>query len=148
MKKLAMVLVVIVGLSSYAQHNPQNNNFGIENQFTAEQQATLKSKKMALHLDLNSDQQNKVYNLILRQEQDFAKFKSKMKKDREDGKQPTSEEHFNRMNKNLDAKLAFQNELKSILTPSQFQVWKESAKKMAQSQFKNQRMNHQKGKFN
>lgn len=145
MKKLVMVLVVLVGFSAYAQQIPKINAKGIENQFTAEQNASLKSKRMALHLDLNSNQQTQVYNLILRQEQDLVKFKSEMKKDLEYGKQPTS---FNRMNKVLDTKLVFQNELKIILTPAQFQVWKESAKKMAQSRFKNQKMNHQKGRFN
>lgn len=140
MKKLVIVLVVFVGISSYAQHGFDNNR-AIGNQFTAEQHATLKSKKMALFLDLNSDQQKKVYNLILKQEQEFATNKAKREKDFSAGKIPTSEEHFAMMDKRLDSKLTFQNDLKSLLTPSQFKIWKKTAEKREASQLKKPKMN-------
>lgn len=147
MKKLAIVLVVLLGLSAYSQNEPFGNDRGIKNQFTAEQNADLRSKRMTLHLDLNSDQQKKVYKLILKQEQDLSVLKTQMLKDRVAGKQATSDELFNKMTKGLDAKLAFQNELKSILTPAQFENWKKNNETMAKSHFNKPKMNHQRKQF-
>ena len=147
MKKLAIVLVVLLGFGAYSQNQSQCNDRGIKNQFTAEQNADLRSKRMAMHLDLNSDQQKKVYKLILKQEQDLSVLKTQMLKDRVAGKQATSDDHFNLMSKGLDAKLAFQNELKSILTPAQFENWKKNNETMAKSHFNKSKMNHQRTPF-
>jgi len=147
MKKLAIVLVVLLGFGAYSQNQSLCNDRGIKNQFTVEQNADLRSKRIALHLDLNSDQQKKVYKLVLKQAQDLAPLKTQMLKDRVAGKQPTSDEHFSLMTKGLDAKLVFQNELKSILTPTQFENWKKNNETTVKSHFNKSKKNHQRGTF-
>ncbi|NQW36422.1 MAG: hypothetical protein HQ471_05385 [Flavobacteriales bacterium] len=146
MKKIIILLVVLVSMSTYAQHRPekQNNQKRFAQNFTSEQNATLKSKKMALHLDLNTAQQNKIYALILKQEQKRDQFRIKRQSLKDDEMKITPEKRFEMMDKGLDAKLAFQSEMKTILSPKQYEIWKKHAKKNDDSRFRKPEIHQQK----
>ena len=65
MKKLIgfSLMIMLLSFSINAQQNQRN--FNKVNDFTPEQQAVLKAKKMALNFDLNTSQQKEVYNFML-----------------------------------------------------------------------------------
>lgn len=133
MKKIITLLTIVLSLTIFAQDDapdtPQRERI---QKFTPEQQATLKSKEMALHLDLNKQQQIQVYKLILNQEQQINKFKNRRRSEAQKGVKPTKRQHFIMINKGLDARLVFQNNLKNILNNKQYAQWKKEAGKRAQ----------------
>jgi len=137
MKKTIILLVVLISMSTYAQHEFQNNQRHFKNSFTSEQNATLKSKKMALHLDLNSQQQKEIYGLILKQEKKRDKLRKERQSLKEGKMKITPEKRFKMINKGLDAKLAFQSELRDILSPKQYDIWKINKKEHKQHGGKN-----------
>ncbi len=118
MKKLITILVLSIGLTAMAQSKKGHD-------YTPEQMATLSSKKMTLALDLNKDQETKIYKMNL---ESFKERKAKMeerKKNKEDGerKELTSDERFERESKMLDKKIDKMRKLKSILSKEQYEKW-------------------------
>ena len=134
MKNFIAILVFAISFSAVAQQN-QNNRKGrqFNQKFDVEQRATIKSKKMALHLDLSQQQQQKIYALILKQEQKIVKFRKNRKANMGNYKPLSQSQKFNRINKGLDAKLAFQSELKNILNNDQYATWKKINAKKSQN---------------
>jgi len=145
MKKIIIFLVAFMSIGVFAQHGPQFNHNPFKNRFTSQQNAILKTKRMALHLDLNTVQQKKVYNLILNQEIRFNKLRFKRQLAFKNGIKPTKKQRFNILNKSLDAKLNFQNHLKNILNTKQYTLFKRGTlKRMA---FNRQKTNRNKRRF-
>ena len=129
MKNLILATALLLSLTAIAQkgNRERGHNKQFEN-MTAEQVATLQTKKMVLALDLNSKQQDEVLKLNLEQAQ-FRKAKMeerKAKKESEDAKKPTSEERYALQNDRLDRRLAQQEKFKEILTDEQFDLWKKT----------------------
>lgn len=149
MKKLFVLALLIVSGSMLAQkpmhHETKKQHHKKEfiKDLSAEQLATLKTKKMTLALDLNKDQQNKMYTLNLDQAKNRKQKIEARKKamEKADGQKPelSSEEKFNRMNSQLDKKIALKNKAKSILTEEQFQKW-ERLQKHTKKKKRNHRM--------
>jgi len=133
MKKLLVVALLVLSGSVFAQRSmhheakKQHHKQEFMKDLSAEQLATLKTKKMTLALDLDKGQQDKMYALSLTGVKDHKKQMEARKKAMKKGehKKPklTSEEKFQRMNTKLDKKIALKNKVKSILTKEQFQKW-------------------------
>jgi len=133
MKKLFVVALLILSASVLAQRpahhqaKKQQHKKEFLKDMSAKQLATLKTKKLTLSLDLNKEQQDKIYAINLEEAKDkkqkMAARKKVMKK--AEGKIPdlSSEEKFQRMNTHLDKKIALKSKAKSILTEEQFQKW-------------------------
>jgi len=132
MKNTLTLLALILSLNMFAQKTPYNPQRNGMSQFTPEQHAVLKSKQMALHLDLNKQQQKQVYGLVLKQEESKEKFRKKQRAAFINGERPTEAQQFDRMNKGLDSKITFQKNLKNILSNKQYTQWKKEAGKRAQ----------------
>jgi Spy/CpxP family protein refolding chaperone len=94
------------------------------NKLTAEQQATLWSKKMTLELDLNDTQEQQVYALVLSKANTHKKRRANRPKER-----PNSEEMYQMQVDLLEEKIAMKKAMKSILTPEQYGLWEKSQKK-------------------
>lgn len=90
--------------------------------FTAAERASLHTKKMTLALALDNAQSKKVYAVILPKVEQRMATKA-AKKEQQERQKPSKEERFKRINMRLDTKIAFQNEMKSILTEPQFEQW-------------------------
>jgi hypothetical protein len=127
MKRAVTLCLLFVTLGAFAQH-PQHHKRDRQNrdqQLSAEQQAVLQSKKMTLALDLTDRQQSELASLLGRQ----ISQRREMRKTREN--QPDSlrthnpEERFKRMDQHMDRQIAFQRDLREILTDTQFEAWKE-----------------------
>lgn len=125
MKKLLVLsLLFIVSFNSFSQNRKQLGNK--LKSFSAEQIATLQTKKMTLSLDLNLKQQNEIFNVFL-EEVKFKKIKRGEINERKNNSKEglSSEEIFDMMNEKLDHQIALNNKMKTILNKDQFLVWQE-----------------------
>lgn len=123
MKKLILIMAFCTTVFSYAQ-GPREE----AQNFTAAERASLQTKKMTLALALDNAQSKKVYAVILPKVEERMAAKA-AKKEKQERQKPTKEERFKRLNMRLDSQIAYQNEMKSILTGPQFEQWKTIAKK-------------------
>ena len=128
MKKAATFCLLMLTLGAFAQHHPHHrrDRQNSDPRISAEQQAVLQSKKMTLALNLTDQQQSQVEALLGRQ----ISQRQQMRKDRENQSQGSPgtrnpEERFKRMDAQMDLRIAFQRDLREILTDDQFDTWKE-----------------------
>ena len=130
MKPYILLAFILIGTLSFAQPSKRDREtpppppMSKMKEMSAENSATLMSKKMTLQLDLSETQQAKVYDLIL--ESTIAKKAQRV--NRPDGK-PSKEMRFEKQNKMLDDKIAFSKSMKSILSETQYSLWKEQSYK-------------------
>ena len=124
MKKILMILLLAFSVSIYAQNEKKYKSLAKD--FTPEQQAILKTKKMALELDLNETQQGQILDLnkkwAIERNKNQKEFKG------QNTEEMTSTERFNRMDKMLDMKIATQKQVKKILNDDQYETWKKIGK--------------------
>jgi hypothetical protein len=132
MKKMFMIAVMMIGLSSFAQekmigeNKPQRPERGDVPQmpkFTAEQKKQLEVKKLTLALDLNSTQQKEMEKIISEQS---AKREAKMaerKALKASKKEMTADELFALENNRLDEQIAVKAKVKKVLSAEQFDKW-------------------------
>lgn len=122
MKKVLLIAFILVGFVGQAQERgdgPRKEKNEMREKmrdFTPQQRAELKSKKMALHLDLNESQQKQVETLLVKQEEK----KDAMRAQREEKKELSKDEAFALKSKMLDEQMEFKKQIKSILTEEQF----------------------------
>lgn len=129
MKNLILTMALLLSLTAIAQPGKRDHNRQrAAHDMTAEQLATLKTKRMVLALELTSKQQDEVLKINL-EEAEFRKAKMierKARKENGETKRLTSDERFKMQNELLDRKLAQQEKLKEILTDEQFELWKKA----------------------
>jgi protein CpxP len=130
MKPYILLAFILIGTLSFAQpskrgrETPPPPPMSKMKEMSAENSATLMSKKMTLQLDLSETQQAKVYDLIL----ESTIEKKAQRANHPDGK-PSKEMRFEKQNKMLDDKIAFSKSMKSILSETQYSLWKEQSYK-------------------
>ena len=144
MKKILIILLLAFSVSIYAQNG--KNYKSLAKDFTPEQQAILKTKKMALELDLNDTQQSQMLDLN-------KKWAVERDKNREEfkGQNPeeiTATDKFNKMNKMLDMQLANQKQVKKILNDDQYEIWKKTRKNMGKRSVERQGRQQGRGQSN
>ncbi|UJH66459.1 hypothetical protein [Allomuricauda sp. SCSIO 65647] len=127
MKKVLITMALLAGLTGFAQRDGQQRHRGDAlKEMTPEQVATLKTKKMALALDLTAEQQQKVKVIHLENAELRKNKMEERKAKREQGEQKklTADERFAFENARLDRQLAQQAKMKEILTDEQYLQWK------------------------
>ncbi|MBD1263087.1 DUF4890 domain-containing protein [Maribacter polysiphoniae] len=130
MKKVIVLIALIVGTTAMAQQRKDGKRNSMKD-MTAEQMATLQTKKMTLDLDLTDAQQTKILALNL---ENAKKRKAKMEERqamRNSGDRPklTSEEKYAMQAERLDAAIAHKAALKKILNDDQYAKWEMTRKK-------------------
>lgn len=147
MKSLAVILVLFTTLGVMAQKQEGHHyRKGEKMNLTPEQRATLQTKELTLTLDLSEAQQKQVMQLALEE----AKYRQekwediKTKREGDDAEKPTAEEHFEMKNAMLDRQIAYQQNMKKVLTEQQYETWKKM-KKTKCSMFKNKMKNKKQG---
>lgn len=95
------------------------------NDYTPEQQAVLKTKKMALHLDLNKEQQDQLLVVNRKWAEKRAEEKAKMKALKDKDEKPDADARYAHRSLMLDNQMMYQNDLKKILNKEQYVTWKE-----------------------
>ena len=139
MKKLVLIAIALVTLQAVAQERKErpDNRERAERfkDMSPEDMATLHTKKMVLHLDLNESQQKEIQkinleNAIQRKNMMEAR-KARMESNAE---KPSKEERLEMMNKGLDHKIAMKAKMKQILNADQYEKWSKSQERMGDKQ--------------
>jgi hypothetical protein len=129
MKKLALIVLLVVGLSTYAQEEKKQERQGAARErLSPEQRNQLQLKKITLDLNLNESQQKEIAKIL---EEQSAKRQAEMatfKANKEKGVKPTAEERFAMKNKKLDEAIAVKAKVQKVLTPEQFKKWEDMKK--------------------
>jgi len=126
MKYLLSLFLISFSLITFAQN--ENSKMRVKSDFTAEQEAILKTKKMTLQFDLNSSQQQQILEINKKMATDHKKRMDAHKAKMQSDTKPTSDERFKMMNDMLDAQIKHQNEIKKVLKADQYEDWKKSNK--------------------
>ncbi|GLB50803.1 DUF4890 domain-containing protein [Neptunitalea lumnitzerae] len=158
MKKLLVLAAILVTSAGIAQtefkgrgdrehrgqHQPRFER--MMDDYTPEQMATLKTKKMTLALDLTEKQQKELLKIntevAKKHKAKFEEIKAKREEAKAKGEtpqRPTSEERFAMQNARLDEQIAMRTKMKSLLTDEQYKKWsemKESRKDKMKEHFK------------
>lgn len=144
MKKLILIAIAFISLNVTAQkrgHNQSNKKAEQFKNMSAEEVATLQTKKMTLDLDLTESQQQKIYSINLEK---TKKRKAKhAERDRANKNKPedkqTNKNTFQNLSNHLDQKIAHKNEMKTILDDDQYQKWERSQKRKGMKKNRNKR---------
>ncbi len=120
MKNVILILTALVSLNGFAQKR------GAE-KLSPEQMATLQTKKMTLDLDLNENQQTKVYQLNFENATNRQLKRGEAKALRANGepKKLTSEEQYAMQIGRLDHQIAQKEKMDAILNKDQFTKWEQ-----------------------
>jgi len=141
MKKLMLIAIALLTLNATAQD--KKNKKGHLKDLSAEEVATLKTKKMTLHLDLTESQQIEVKSLVLKE----AKHRKNQRATHEDKKQKetaqklSKEERYAMANERLDRQIEMKKKMKSILNAEQYKKWEASLSKRNKKKRKGHRDN-------
>ncbi|MFV8334503.1 hypothetical protein ACNQF7_00290 [Flavobacterium sp. RSP29] len=125
MKKLFIVALLIVGMTSFAQERKVRSERAKMEQMTPEQRNQLHLKKMTLELDLNASQQKEMSKIIAEQS---AKREAKMaerKATKDSGKKLTADELFAKKSQMLDEQIVMKERMKKILSADQYKKWED-----------------------
>jgi hypothetical protein len=141
MKKVFIVALLAISLSSVAQDRKERPSRGKMEQMTPEQRSQLLVKKMTLKLDLNAKQQDQVAKIIAEQSSKREAMRAERKAKMEEGKI----NRFEMANKLLDEQIAMKDKMKSILSADQFAKWetlKEKTKERMGDEWREKRKDH------
>ena len=129
MKKLALMVLLVVGLSTYAQEGKKQERQGAERErLSPEQRNQLQLKKMTLDLNLNESQQKEIAKILEEQSTKRQAEMATFKANKDKGVKPTTEERFAMKNKKLDEAIAVKAKVQKVLTPEQFKKWEDMKK--------------------
>ena len=123
MKKILLALMLSCTVIGFAQN--ENRQKRLMEDFTPEQQATLKTKKMVLDLDLNDSQKSQIMALHKKWTKEAASKKEEIRSMNKD--EMTATQKFDLMNTALDTKISHQQQLKKILNKEQYDRWRNSS---------------------
>ena len=133
MKKLVLIAIAFIGLQAIAQQERKQGANRSERSekmmnLSAEEMATLQTKKMTLHLDLNESQQTKIQKINLENATQRKAIMEERLAKKESGelKKPTDEERLKMMNAKLDHKIAMKAKMKDILDDNQYAKWEKA----------------------
>ncbi|MFD0989047.1 hypothetical protein ACFQ1R_02980 [Mariniflexile jejuense] len=138
MKRLLIIAIALISIQGIAQERKEGPNREQRthrmSDLTPEEAATLQTKKMVLHLDLNESQQKQIYKLNLENAITRNDMMAAMKAKKESGsmEKPSKEERLKMMNAKLDHQIATKTKMKTILSKEQFEKWEKAQEKMHQ----------------
>lgn len=144
MKKLMIAVLLLIGISAFAQNRKEMGNRPDRpemEKFTPEQRNLLMLKKITLELDLNEKQQEQVKQIIAEQSAKREATKAERIARKQNNEKPSPDEIFEMKIKMLDDQIEMQNKMKAILSQEQFRDWKNMKGKF---QERNQERRHEK----
>jgi len=138
MKKLSLFVIMLISISAFSQQK-SHSKAEMAN-MSAEETATLHTKKLTLLLDLDKAQQQEIKKLY---QEKAEERKAMMAEHKKMSAEELKENRFERKNARLDRELAHQEKMKQILNEEQFIKWQDSRSKMRKSSHKNEGSHHQ-----
>ncbi len=139
MKKILIIVLILSSFSITAQERKRDVKMSERPErihdlkdFSVEEIATIKSKKMALQLDLDASQQAKIKALLLEQSKHRKNRmeQRQMQMEKTKNEKISKEERFKMLNNGLDEKIDMRNKIKEILTKDQFEKLMETDRMM------------------
>ena len=138
MKKIVFILLALIALKVSAQEKNERPNrergekMERYQDFSAEEMATLQTKKMTLHLNLNESQQKEIKELNLENAVERKARMESHKAQKESGnmEKPSKEARLKMMNDRLDRQIERKGKMKKILNADQFTKWEKSQEEM------------------
>ena len=133
MKKILIIAVALLALQVNAQEqqrersNKQGRSLKMMD-LSAEDAATLQTKKMTLHLDLNKSQQAEIKKINLENATKRKAMMAERKARKKSGEiqKPTQEQRLEMVNTKLDRKIAMKAKMKNILDKEQYAKWEKA----------------------
>ncbi|WP_347373209.1 hypothetical protein [Aequorivita sp. Q41] len=119
MKKVLIIFMALATFAINAQNKDgkrKDHRSEVKENFTPEQKAALKAKKMTLALNLNNSQESKVKELFLEMDKSTPPRS-------ENFKEMTSQQKYDAKSAMLDRRIAMQRKIKEILTEEQMKKW-------------------------
>ena len=129
MKKISLILILMLSISAFAQDRKQERKQDHKMdkvEMSADETATLRTKRMALKLDLSQDQQSRLKTLFTEQ----ATYQKAMMAQHKEMRKDTATWNKNQFairNARLDHQKEMQDKIKNILNPAQYEIWKASS---------------------
>lgn len=146
MKKLFIVALFVVGMTSFAQERKATIERAQMEQMTLEQRNQLHLKKMTLELDLNASQQKEMSKFIAEQSGKREARMAERKASKDPAKkQFTADERFAKKNQMLDEQILMKERMKKILSADQYKKW-EDMKGKSHHGIKKRIVHHKDGK--
>lgn len=167
MKHILLIAIAIFTLNATAQQQKSQQKQGDRKErpqrinkfkdFTPEEMAELKTKKMTLDFNLTDAQKKEIYKLNLKEAQDRKQMMEERKAKMEKRKNSQSEnegrgkgqenmrskeERFNMANDKLDKQIAHKKEMQRILNKDQFEKWEKVSKSRNKNRSKHQGMSN------
>ena len=128
MKKLALIVLLVVGFSTYAQEGKQDRKGGEREKLSPEQRDQLQLKKMTMDLSLNETQKKEMGKLIAEQSSKREAAMAERKASKEKGVKLSADERFKMQNQRLDEEASMKEKIQKVLTADQFKKWEEMKK--------------------
>ncbi|WP_457611155.1 hypothetical protein [Lutibacter sp.] len=128
MKNRIAILVVVFLATTMVNAQIGSKKFKDQLNFTPDQIATLQTKRMALNLDLDKNQQEAIFNLKKEQAITRQAMRKAMLEQKLNGTSPTSEEIFQLKSSRLDRMQQNKIAMQKILNQEQFSKWQTTRK--------------------
>jgi hypothetical protein len=150
MKRFLLIALALVAIQAFAQPNQGQDKRRKMHNLTPEQAATLQTKRLTLHLDLNNKQQAEIKEILLANAQTRKAKMEAMKARKEKGElqKPTAKQRYEMANAKLDHQIAMKAKMKTILNDEQFAKWEKIQARMAhrfeQKKHQSKKKRHQK----
>lgn len=148
MKKLILIALAFVAIQATAQEQKRDHKRGqAMAQLSADEMATLQTKKMTLRLDLNESQQREIQKMNIENAKARKAHMEARKAKKASGttEKPSKEDRLAKMNKMLDHKIEAKAKMKKILNAEQYAKWEAAQSKMAQKHKRKGKGQSQKG---
>ncbi|RZJ64286.1 MAG: hypothetical protein EOO50_16140 [Flavobacterium sp.] len=123
MKNVVMAVLMLVGVSGFAQEKHDGKRKHDRVELSPEQRNELRLKELTLKLDLNASQQKEMAKIISEQQVKRDAARAEMKTKRDNKEKPTADEVFARQSKMLDEQIAAKARMKKLLNDEQFDKW-------------------------
>jgi periplasmic protein CpxP/Spy len=145
MKKLIIAVLLLVGVSNFAQevNAPKNKkDKGSKEMKSPEQRNEAMLAKMTTELNLDASQQAQIKPIIAEQSVKMEAMRAQQKANKESGVVPSDADKKAMRKTRMENKEATDNKIKAILTPDQFvkyQAMQEAEKEKMKAQIKQNR---------
>lgn len=137
MKNVILITAILISALSFSQRGEKRMQ--ARESMTPQQEASIKSKKMALELDLTEKQQVQVFDLLKEQASNRPERLSKEAREK-----MSQDERLKAKEARLDDQIALKRELKNILNEEQYEKLEkmmDKRKKGAKKKIKERRAN-------
>jgi len=145
MKNLIATVLLVAGISAYAQEAPTKDfKKHRTERHSPEQRNEIQMKKMTAELDLTSDQQQKLSQLLSQRNAKAAEMKNDRKSQREEFKKMTDAQKDAFKKQRKAEREVYDARLKNILNDSQFEKWQQIKSERKQKHGKQNKMKREK----